>query len=186
MQTLIIIDQQEGIDHPKLGARNNPDAERVMLKLLAKWRKQGWPVVHVIHRSTEPDSVFWPHEAGFMLKAAFQPVGDETLLEKSVPCAFTNNRLAETLTQLGSDELIIVGVATNNSIEATARTGGNLGYKVWVVADACFTFAKHDYFGTPRSADEVHAISLANLDGEYATVINSDAIETTNAKVATQ
>ncbi|WP_225318790.1 hypothetical protein [Cellvibrio sp. KY-GH-1] len=26
---LIIIDQQQGIDHPKIGARNNPDAEIV-------------------------------------------------------------------------------------------------------------------------------------------------------------
>ncbi|MGB2065594.1 Streptothricin hydrolase [Marinomonas gallaica] len=177
MQTLIIIDQQEGINHPKLGPRNNPDAESVMLRLLAMWREHSWPVVHVIHRSTEPDSVFWPHQAGFTLKASFQPVGAETLLEKSVPCAFTNNRLAEVLTQLGSDELVVVGVATHNSIEATARTGGNLGYKVLVVADACFTFAKHDYFGTPRSADEVHAMSLANLDGEYATVVNSTAFK---------
>lgn len=30
----IIIDQQQGLNHPKLGPRNNPDAKTVMLKLL--------------------------------------------------------------------------------------------------------------------------------------------------------
>ena len=173
MQTLIIIDQQHGIDHPKLGERNNPLAEAVMLRLLAQWRGKGWPVVHVIHRSTEPDSVFWPQQSGFSLKQDFHPQEGEILLEKSVPCAFINNELDNVLKRLGTDEIVIVGVATNNSIEATARTGGNLGYEVFVVEDACFTFAKTDYFGTPRSADEVHAMSLANLDGEYATVVHS-------------
>lgn len=32
---LVIIDQQAGIDHPKLGERNNPKAEAHMLRLLA-------------------------------------------------------------------------------------------------------------------------------------------------------
>ncbi|WP_245957909.1 hypothetical protein [Marinomonas piezotolerans] len=73
MQTLIIIDQQHGIDHPKLGERNNPLAEAVMLRLLGRWRGKGWPVLHVIHRSTEPDSVFWPQQSGFSLKQDFPP-----------------------------------------------------------------------------------------------------------------
>lgn len=176
MQTLILIDQQQGIDHPKLGERNNPLAETVMLRLLALWRSKGWPVVHVIHRSKEPDSVFWPQQSGFSLKHAFHPKDGEILLEKSVPCAFINNELDNTLKRLGTDEIVIVGVATHNSIEATARTGGNLGYEVFVIEDACFTFAKPDYFGTPRSADEVHAMSLANLDGEYATVVHSSTL----------
>ena len=147
-----------------------------MLRLLVQWRGKGWPVVHVIHRSTEPDSVFWPQQSGFSLKQDFHPQEGEILLEKSVPCAFINNELDNVLKRLGTNEIVIVGVATNNSIEATARTGGNLGYEVFVVEDACFTFAKTDYFGTLRSADEVHAMSLANLDGEYATVVHSTAL----------
>ena len=48
-----------------------------------------------------------------------------------------------------------------------------LGFKVQVIEDACFAFAKTDYFGTRRTAEEVHAMSLANLQGEYAEVIDS-------------
>jgi hypothetical protein len=36
--------------------------------------------------------------------------------------------------------------------------------------DACFTYARRDYQGRLRSAEEVHAKSLANLDGEYCEV----------------
>lgn len=73
----------------------------------------------------------------------------------------------------GIGQLVIVGVATHNSVESTARTAGNLGFDAWVVEDACFTFDKADYFGTPRTAEEVHGMSLGNLHGEYATVVSS-------------
>lgn len=44
---------------------------------------------------------------------------------------------------------------------------GNLGFDTHLVADACFTFAKPDFAGRHRSAQEVHDMSLANLNGEY-------------------
>ena len=45
-----------------------------------------------------------------------------------------------------------------------------------LVADGCFAFSGADWNGTVRSAEEVHAMSLANLDGEYCTVVTSDAL----------
>lgn len=50
----------------------------------------------------------------------------------------------------------------------------NLGFETQLVADACFTFGRKDWNGVMRSADEVHAMSLANLDGEYCRVIGTD------------
>lgn len=173
MLALVVIDQQKGIDHPKLGKRNNPDAEEEILGVLSLWRKIKWPIFHVKHRSKESESVFWPAQEWFEFKEQFQPLEGEKVIEKSVSCAFVNNCLENELRNLGVNEIAIVGVATNNSVEATARTGGNLGYTIYVVENACFTFAKPDYFGTYRSADLVHAMSLANLHGEYATVISS-------------
>ena len=58
-------------------------------------------------------------------------------------------------------------------MEATARTAGNLGFSTHVVADGCYSFDKTDYNGVLRSADEVHAMALANLHDEYAQVISS-------------
>jgi nicotinamidase-related amidase len=71
---------------------------------------------------------------------------------------------------------VIVGVSTNNSVEATARTAGNLGFRTMVVSDATFCFDKTDYEGTHRAAAEVHAMSLANLDGEYAQIMSTEHV----------
>ena len=51
--------------------------------------------------------------------------------------------------------------------------GGNLGFDILLVEGACFTFAHRDYRGLQRSADEVHAMSLANLDGEYCRAVRT-------------
>lgn len=169
---LIIIDQQKGILHPRLGRRNNPHAEENMLELLALWRRTGRPVIHVQHLSREPDSVFWPEQSGVEFQPRFTPQDGEWLIQKAVPDAFCATRLEGRLREAGIGQVVIVGVATNNSVESTARTAGNLGFDAWVAEDACFTFDKADYFGTPRTAEEVHAMSLGNLHGEYATVVD--------------
>ena len=54
---LILIDQQKGIHHPRLGRRNNPHAEERMQALLGHWRREGWPVVHVQHLSHSAEAV---------------------------------------------------------------------------------------------------------------------------------
>jgi nicotinamidase-related amidase len=69
--------------------------------------------------------------------------------------------------------LVVVGVITNNSVEATVRMAGNLGFDTWLVEDATFTFGRRDWRGVWRTADEVHAMSLANLHGEYCSVIRT-------------
>ncbi len=168
---LILIDQQKGILHPRLGPRNNPEAELRMLELLALWRHTARPVIHVHHLSRSPDSVFWPGQTGVEVQPRFEPLAGEWLVQKQVPDAFSGTRLEEDLRGACIGQLVIVGVATHNSVESTARTAGNLGFDTWVAEDACFTFDKSDYFGNARSAADVHAMSLGNLQGEYATVV---------------
>jgi len=173
---LIIIDQQKGILEPRLGRRNNPQAEERMLELIGAWRRTGRPLFHVQHLSRSPDSVFWPQQPGVEFQPRFAPLAGEQLIQKQVPDAFCATGLEARLREAGIEQLVIVGVATNNSVEATARTAGNLGFDAWVAHDACFTFDKADYFGQLRSAEEVHAMSLGNLHGEYATVVGTAQI----------
>ena len=174
---LLIIDQQQGIDYPVLGARNNSAAERIMLTLLAHWRNCLWPVVHIKHRSAQRESVFWPEQQGFAFKPEFIPTKLEWVIEKRTPCAFVNTPLEKILRDLAVNTLVVVGASTNNSVEATVRMGGNIGFDMIVIEDGCFAFAKTDYRGQLRTADDVHAMSLANLQGEYATVIHSSSLD---------
>jgi hypothetical protein len=53
---------------------------------------------------------------------------------------------------------------------------GDLGFETYVVADACFTFDKRMLDGRIVPAQDVHALSLANLHGEYATVVTTDTL----------
>ena len=91
-----------------------------------------------------------------------------------MPDAFTHSGLERWLRVRGIYKLVIVGVSTSNSVEATVRSAGNLGFDTYVVSDATFTFAKQDYAGIYRTGEEVHAMSLANLDGEYAEVVSTE------------
>lgn len=176
LPALIIIDMQKGMADPASGARNNPEAERRIGELLAAWRAARATVVHVRHMSREPASLFWPGQSGAEFQDALAPLASEHVVEKNVPDAFINTGLERWLRVRALDSVVLCGVSTNNSVEASARTAGNLGFATIVVADACFAFAKTDYAGTPRSAAEVHAMALSNLDGEYARVMDSAGV----------
>jgi hypothetical protein len=51
-----------------------------------------------------------------------------------------------------------------------------LKFATYLVADGCFTFDRADWNGTPKECRRVLAMSLANLDGEYCTVVNTAAL----------
>ena len=171
---LIIIDMQQGMTWESSGIRNNPDAEKNIERLLVHWRKLSAPIVHVRHVSRTPTSPFWPGQPGVNFQPALAPLDSEHMVQKQVPDAFIHNTFERWLQAHNITTLVFCGVSTNNSVEATVRTAGNLGFQTYVVADACFAFAKKDYDGIQRTAQEVHAMSLANLDGEYATVLSCD------------
>jgi nicotinamidase-related amidase len=167
---LIIIDMQIGMQSDKLPPRNNPGAEHNIAALLAAWRGAAQPVVHVRHMARSPNSVFFPGQAGAAFQPQFTPLPGEHIVEKNVPDAFIQSGLERWLHVRDIRHVVIVGVSTNHSVESTARTAGNLGLATIVVADATFAFAQLDYAGTPRSAGDVHAMSLANLQREYADI----------------
>lgn len=170
---LLIIDMQSGIHDPKLGRRNNPDAELRAQDLLCAWRKTAQPVVHIRHASKNPESVFWPGQPGCEFQKAFIPLAHEHVLEKSVPDAFASGALKRWFRLKRIHRLLICGVVTNNSVEATARSAGCLGFDVSVVSDAAFTFDQVDLSGRLWSAEDVHAMSLSNLAMDYAKIVTS-------------
>lgn len=167
---LIIIDMQKGMRSPTLPARNNLSAEDNMERLLQAWRAAQQPIVSVRHVSRTPTSVFAPGQNGVEFQERFEPLAHEHVVEKNVPDAFINTGLERWLHARAIRQVVIVGVSTNNSVEATARTSGNLGFRTVVVSDATFAFEKLDFGGRLRSAEDVHLMALANLHDEYAQV----------------
>jgi nicotinamidase-related amidase len=176
---LLIVDLQLAIDDPswaKHGPRNNPDAEKNIAKLLARWRAAKRPIFHIRHDSTEPNSTFRPDGPGHAFKPEAMPLAGEVVVPKQTNSAFIGTQLKELLDKDGIRTLYFAGVITNNSVEATVRMSGNLGFETYLIEDACFTFARPDYSGRLRSAEEVHSMSLANLDGEYCKVVKTASL----------
>ncbi|MFK4445387.1 nicotinamidase-related amidase [Caballeronia udeis] len=170
---LLLIDLQKAIDHPDWGVRNNPSAENEISRLLARWRTENWPVWHVRHDSSEPASHYRPGQPGNDFKPEAAPLHGEPVIAKRTNNAFIGTGLEQRLREGGHTSLVVAGVITNNSVETTVRMAGNLGFNTYLVADGCFTFGRLDWNGQARSADEVHAMSLANLHGEYCTVVSA-------------
>jgi nicotinamidase-related amidase len=173
---LLIIDLQKAIDHPSWGRRNNPGAEKNVAALLQAWRASKRPIYHIRHDSTEPSSHYRPGQPGNEFKPEVQPLTGEIVLAKRTNSAFIGTGLEVRLRAARQSLLVVTGVITNNSVEATIRMAGNLGFDPFLVEDGCFTFARKDWGGKLRTASEVHAMSLANLDGEYCTVTRTSDI----------
>lgn len=165
---LVIIDMQKGM--ASAGPRNNPGAEARMAQLLDHWRAHHRPVVHVRHLSRTPGSTFWPGQPGAEFQDRLAPLPTEHVVDKHVTDAFAHRGLERWLHQRGLRALVFVGVSTQMSVEASVRSAGCLGFDCTVVADACYTYDRPDLDGTPRSAEDIHRVALANLSGEYARV----------------
>lgn len=167
---LLLIDLQKAIDDPSWGIRNNPEAEENIGRLLSRWREERMPIIHIRHISRSSESTYRDGQPGVEFKEVAQPLPGEVVVTKHVCTAFVGTDLEARLRSLGAEHVIIVGVITNNSVESTARICGDLGFQAIVVSDGTFTFGRKDFAGRLRSAEEVHAMSLANLSGEYAEI----------------
>lgn len=173
---LVIVDLQKAFDDPRWQPRNNPEAEPNAARLLEAWRESGRPVIHVQHLSREPDSPYRPGQPGCDFKEEVRPRAGELVVQKSTNNAFLDTGLGPFLDYKGIRTLVVAGVATNNSVEATVRMAGNLGYETYLAADATATADRVDLAGRVWRAEEVQALTLANLHGEYATVTSTDEL----------
>lgn len=173
---LIIIDVQKGFDDPSWGRRNNPQAESNIARLLETWRKTGRPLFHIQHRSRMPGSVLGPGSPGFEFKDAAKPHSGEPVIQKNVNSAFIGTDLEARLRQNGLKTLVIAGLVTDHCVSTTARMAGNLGFDAYVVSDATATFDRVGPDGRSYKAEDIHAINLASLDEEFATVVDTEEL----------
>jgi nicotinamidase-related amidase len=173
---LLVIDVQKGLDDPSWGKRNNPDAESNIASLLSAWREHELPVIHIRHCSTVPNSPLRPELPGNGFKEEAQPLPEEKQFSKSVNSAFIGTELEKYLQEHGISSLMIVGLTTDHCVSSSTRMAANLGFNVTLIADATATFDRQGHDGALYSADDIHKISLASLNGEFCIVRSTEEV----------
>jgi len=172
---LIVIDVQQGFAEQDAAGRkrNNPDALDRIVDLLNAFRARGLPIFHIRHASTEPESVFRPERTGFQVIPAARELPGEPVIVKNVNSAFIGTGLEARLREAGHHTLIICGATTNHCVETSTRMAGNLGFDAWLVRDATWTYDRTGPDGDHHTAAEIHAMTLSNLSGEFATIVTA-------------
>jgi nicotinamidase-related amidase len=93
-----------------------------------------------------------------------------------VNSAFIGTGLEEYLNENGLDSLVIVGLTTDHCVSTSTRMAGNLGFDVTLVSDATATFDRKDASGEHISAEDMHRVNLASLNGEFCIVKTTDEV----------
>lgn len=76
---------------------------------------------------------------GVQPAAGLEPAADDLVVEKMSMSAWETSRLESYLRHAGVDTIINCGAWTNMSVEHTARTGADKGFRIIVPEDACST-----------------------------------------------
>jgi nicotinamidase-related amidase len=172
---LIVVDVQRAFDQWEAAGkrRNNPDAVERIVELLAAFRASKTPIFHIRHEGTRPKSSFLPDSPGYPVKDEAREMAGEPVIVKRVNSAFIGTDLEARLRRAGIDTLVICGATTNHCVETTTRMAGNLGFDTRLVRDATWTFDRIGPDGDAHSAEDIHAMTLANLNGEFARIVSA-------------
>ena len=172
---LIVIDVQRAFDQWEAAGkrRNNPQAIARIVDLLNAFRACGAPIFHIRHEGTRPNSSFLPDGIGYLVKDEARERAGEPVIVKRVNSAFIRTDLEARLRAADIKALVICGATTNHCVETTTRMAGNLGFDASLVRDATWTFDRIGPDGDAHSAEEIHAMTLANLNGEFARIVSA-------------
>src|ERR1700690_306498 len=153
---LLIIDAHETVDGPHPGAGAGPEVERNIAALVAAWRSEGLPLAHI---GRQP------------VGSPLSPLEGEIVIVRNATSAFVGADLEARLDELGATTLVLCGALATHALEASARHAADLGYQVFVVADACRAVDTVDLRGRLWPAEDVRAGPPAHPEGGAATIV---------------
>ena len=154
---LLVIDAPEALDGPRPDVCACQEVEKNIAALVAAWRTEGLPLAHVGRQ-----------RAGSPLP----PLEGEIVIVRNATSAFVGADLEARLDEVGATTLVLCGALATHALEASARHAADLGYQVFVVADACRAVDTVDLRGRLWPAEDVRALALAHLEGETATIVD--------------
>ena len=165
---LVVVDMQR--------VHRDAEAESGVAKLLAHWRERGLAVVHLRHDSMDPAAPDAVGGEGHDFLDAARPAEGEIVVEHRTGNTFIGTDLMQVLEDTGAHELVVCGARLEGAVESTVRMAHALGFLALLPADAVAAGEVSDRDGRRWAAAEVKALTLAVLDGSFASVVTVEAL----------
>ncbi|OGT66670.1 MAG: isochorismatase [Gammaproteobacteria bacterium RIFCSPHIGHO2_12_FULL_45_9] len=170
---LLLEIQNDYFPQGKMPLERSLEATQKAQAVLHAYRDKKQFVIHVQHISTRPDaSNLLPCTKGAEFHPQVQPTKHELIIKKHYPNSFKDTTLLNTLIKNQINHLLICGMTTHLTIDATVRAAYDLGFSCSVLSDACATLDLQ-FEQEIISAQQVQHAFLAALQPTYATVMNT-------------
>jgi nicotinamidase-related amidase len=161
---LLVVDLQHGLveGDPAWGPRSTPKLVDNVKFMLKTWRSKGWPIVHIQHDAKNepknPINAAYPET--FAIHTSAAPEGDEKVFVKHTGSAFHAEGLPEAIKSYGHQRIVVIGMDGAQCVNSTVRHGDDLGYSMYVVADACSSYGMDDYEGKNVGGEYTHNAAM--------------------------
>ncbi|KAG8420236.1 hypothetical protein J3459_011284 [Metarhizium acridum] len=197
---LLLIDIQQGMRHASHWGpeRSTPEFESNVGSVLQAARVyiQGRPdkpilIIHVHNHSARltsplhPTYIFPDGALGVAPMDVAAPVAPEPVLVKGVNSAFIGTDLEMRFRAFKTEQLVVLGLSTDECVSTTVRMAANLKVlerdaagsrvesRIVLLSDATAAWAKGGF-----GAQNIHEVHLASLNGQFARVeATEDAIK---------
>lgn len=170
---LVMIDCQNTYRRGVMQLAGVEEAVSEASDLLARARRAGSPVIHVMHDAGEGSPYDVRAEIG-QISGEVEPEDDEPVIVKNFPNAFVETDLLEQLRDLTpTQDLVFAGFMTHMCVNSTARGAFSNGFRPSVVASATATRDLPGSDGSVVPASAVQQASLASLSDLFGVVVDS-------------
>lgn len=172
---LLVIDVQMALAHADASGaeRSCPQAEANIAALLEAFRSAGRDVFHIHHHGTDRDDPFHPNAPGSAVQPVAAPQEGEPVVIKTASSGFSGTPLHQHLQTAGIERVVLCGATANHCVESTTRSAADLGYHPVYAVDAVWTYPIDGPDGITHSAETIHSVSAATLNGEIAEVMST-------------
>jgi nicotinamidase-related amidase len=173
---LLLVDiQNDYFPGGKMELEGSIEAGLNAKKLLAYFRDNRLPVVHIQHVSIRPGAAFFlPGTTGVEIHESVKPLPGETICEKHHINAFRETALLDYLRSNDVKRLVICGMMTHMCVDSTVRAAYDNGFECILASDACATRSLS--FGDLKiPAEMVHAAFIAALGPVFAKITTTQA-----------
>ncbi len=159
---VLLLDVQKDLVDITPGLKQNRVIEN-MAGVLKAARRRKMPVIHIT-ASVRADFLDLPKDnplwdglrkkrqlvigtKGAAIDRRVKPLGNELVLNKTCVDPFLTTNLGQALQNADANTLILMGLWTNYVVEATARHASDMGYRVFLVREACAsnTVENHEF-----------------------------------------